>query len=131
MFMCRHLTEKRILVGTGGRTGHERRFGSASGKIRKMKSAALGSPTLGAEVTNISPQGVWMLVNGAEKFLPFEKFPWFRSAAVSGVYQVEMPSGNHLYWPELDIDLAVESIDHPEHFPLLSKLDSTRPVGPV
>ena len=27
----------------------------------------------------------------------------------------------HLYWPELDIDLAVESIEQPERFPLVAK----------
>ena len=32
-----------------------------------------------------------------------------------------MKSAQHLYWPDLDIDLAVESIDHPEQFPLVSK----------
>jgi hypothetical protein len=87
-----------------------------------MKSAQLGKSTLAAEVTNITPSGVWMLVQGEEKFLSFEHFPWFREAAVSSVCAVELPSENHLYWPELDIDLAVESIDHPEQFPLVSKV---------
>jgi hypothetical protein len=26
-----------------------------------------------------------------------------------------------LHWPDLDIDLAVESIDHPERYPLISQ----------
>jgi len=34
---------------------------------------------------------------------------------------VELPHPHHLYWPDLDVDLAVESIEHPERFPLLSK----------
>jgi len=25
---------------------------------------------------------------------------------------------NHLYWPEIDVDLTVEMIKHPEQFPL-------------
>lgn len=87
-----------------------------------MKSAKPGNATSAAEVTNITPNGVWMLVLGAEKFLSFEHFPWFREAAVSSVYAVELPSDNHLYWPDLDIDLSVESIDHPERFPLVSKV---------
>jgi hypothetical protein len=37
---------------------------------------------------------------------------------------VALPSPDHLYWPGLDVDLAVESIGHPERFPLVSK---TRP----
>lgn len=87
-----------------------------------MKSAKPGTPTSEAEVTNITPFGLWMLVRGEEKFLPFKSFPWFREATVEGVYAVELPSENHLYWPQLDIDLAVESIDHPERFPLLSRV---------
>ena len=87
-----------------------------------MKSAQPGRHTLEAEVTNITSHGVWMLVHGEEKFLPFEQFPWFREAKVSSVYAVELPSEHHLYWPELDIDLAVESIDHPERFPLVSQI---------
>ena len=31
------------------------------------------------------------------------------------------PTADHLYWPELDIDLSVGSIRNPEKFPLLSK----------
>lgn len=87
-----------------------------------MKSAALGTNTSGAEVTNITPHGIWMMILGREKFLPFGQFPWFREASVSGVYKVEMPSENHLYWPALDIDLAVKSIDCPELYPLVSKV---------
>lgn len=87
-----------------------------------MRSAALRNDTSRAEVTNITPFGIWMLVLGAEKFLPFERFPWFWSASVEHICAVELPSDNHLYWPELDIDLAVESIDHPERFPLISRV---------
>ncbi|MFP5382364.1 MAG: DUF2442 domain-containing protein, partial [Gammaproteobacteria bacterium] len=53
--------------------------------------------------------------------LPFAEFPWFRDVAVGKILHVELPSSNHLYWPELDVDLAVESIRHPEQFPLVSK----------
>jgi hypothetical protein len=56
-----------------------------------------------------------------ELFLPFSEFPWFRDAAVGKILHVEFPSDNHLYWPELDVDLAIESIRHPERFPLVSR----------
>lgn len=87
-----------------------------------MKSKALGKPTSEVEVTNISLHGFWLLLKGHEKLLPHEHFPWFRNATVAQIYQVELLSENHLYWPELDIDLSVESIDHPERFPLVSKV---------
>jgi hypothetical protein len=89
-----------------------------------MKSARLGKHTSPVEVTNVSKHGFWLLIEGSEKFLAFEKFPWFEHATISQVLNVELPSRHHLYWPDLDIDLAVESIDHPEQFPLVSK---TRP----
>jgi hypothetical protein len=34
---------------------------------------------------------------------------------------VELAHAHHLYWPDLDVDLAVESIEHPERFPLASR----------
>jgi len=86
-----------------------------------MKSNAGGKITLEAEVTQIDKQGIWLLIGEKESFLPFDKFPWFRDASVGTIHNVELLNNNHLYWPDLDIDLAVESIEHPERFPLVSK----------
>ena len=86
-----------------------------------MKSKPLGKSTSGAEVTNISQHGFWILLEERELFVPFNQFPWFRNATIDSILRVEMPHPGHLYWPDLDIDLAVESIEHPERFPLLSK----------
>lgn len=86
-----------------------------------MKSATLGLSTSPVEVTNISRHGFWLLLENEELFLSFSDFPWFEDAAVGKIINVELPSSNHLYWPELDVDLAVESIRHPERFPLVSK----------
>lgn len=89
-----------------------------------MKSAALGNNTLGPEVTNVSQHGFWLLLGREELFLPFEQFPWFRDAPIGKVVHVEQPSAQHVYWPELDIDLSVESIRHPERFPLVARVAS-------
>ena len=89
-----------------------------------MKSAALGNNTSGPEVTNVSQHGLWLLLGHEELFLPFEQFPWFQDAPIRKVLHVEQPSAQHLYWPELDIDLALESIRHPEQFPLVSRVAS-------
>jgi hypothetical protein len=35
---------------------------------------------------------------------------------VGAIHNVELLNNNHLYWPDLDIDLTVESIEHPERF---------------
>ncbi|MCM2311823.1 MAG: DUF2442 domain-containing protein [Steroidobacteraceae bacterium] len=74
------------------------------------------------EVTNISKHGFWLLVGDRERFLPFSAFPWFRDATVEQLLGVELVSASHLRWPKLDIDLDVDSIDHPERYPLLSQL---------
>jgi hypothetical protein len=86
-----------------------------------MKSERRGERTLAVEVTNISRRGFWLLVGGREMFLPFARFPWFRDATIAATLNVQRPSAGHLYWPGLDVDLAVESIEHPERFPLVSR----------
>ena len=87
----------------------------------RKKSAKRGKNTLAAEVTNVSPNGFWVLLGKEELFLPFNKFPWFRDATVAQIGKVETQSPTHLYWPLLDIDLAVDSIRRPQDFPLVSK----------
>ena len=86
-----------------------------------MSSARPGPSTADAEVTNISRHGFWVLLDGRELFLPFDAFPWFRSAPVEAILRVERPQPDHLCWPALDVDLCVESIEHPESFPLRSR----------
>lgn len=90
-----------------------------------------GKRTSEAEVLNISPHGFWMLVQGRELFVPFAEFPWFRSAAVSEVLNVELPSEHHLHWPDLDVDLAIESIENPEAFPLISSALPNKTLQPA
>ena len=87
-----------------------------------MKYAKLGNSIFPAEVTNISCNGFWMLINEEEMFLSFEYFPWFKEASIKKILHIEMPSENHLYWPELDIDLDVNSVLYPENFPLVSQM---------
>lgn len=86
-----------------------------------MKSALRGRSISDAEVTNVSQHGFWVLVFGRELFLPFETFPWFKDVPVAQILNVELPHATHLYWPDLDVDLAVESIEFPERFPLVSR----------
>ncbi len=85
-----------------------------------MKSAARGKTTLGVEITNVSKHGFWLLVGSEELFAAFESFPWFKEAPVGHILNVEMPSAHHLHWPDLDVDLAVESLRNPDAFPLVS-----------
>jgi hypothetical protein len=62
-----------------------------------------------------------MLIDGRELFLPFREFPWFKQAPVAAILHVRRPAPGHLHWPDLDVDLALDSIEHPDRYPLKSK----------
>jgi hypothetical protein len=75
---------------------------------------------LAVELSNVSPHGLWLLVGDEELAVPFAEFPWFRKASIEQLADVQRPSEDHLYWPQLDIDLSVQSIRTPAAFPLVS-----------
>ena len=87
-----------------------------------MKSEIHGTNISTPEVLNISVHGFWLMVADREYFLGFDDFPWFRAATLAQLFQVELLHGEHLYWPELDVDLDLERITHPEKFPLLARV---------
>lgn len=81
----------------------------------------LGTSTSVPEVTHVSKHGFWMLLDTEELLVPFEHFPWFKKATIEQLSDVQWPTENHLYWPQLDIDLSIESIRDPSAFPLVAK----------
>ncbi|PYF99482.1 MULTISPECIES: DUF2442 domain-containing protein [unclassified Thioalkalivibrio] len=82
-----------------------------------MSLSAHGNAISEVEVTNISGHGLWLLVRGQELFMPYDEFPWFRDQPVRAIVNVEEPSPGHFYWPDIDVDLTQEIIEHPERFP--------------
>ena len=92
-----------------------------------MPSARRGKSTLAVEIGNVSTHGFWILVGEAEYFLPFSKFPWFRDAPIGHVLNVKLLRANHLYWPDLDVDLTLDVILHPEKYPLASRERPSEP----
>jgi hypothetical protein len=84
-----------------------------------MKSQELGVSTSEAEVVHINQHGLWLFVKGAEYFLPYDDYPWFRDAKVSAILDVQLLHEDHLHWPALDVDLCVESLRDPEAHPLV------------
>ncbi len=86
-----------------------------------MSSLSHGNSTLAVEVTNISSHGVWILCNDKELFMSYEEFPWFKDQPVKSIFNVKEQSSGHFYWPDIDVDLTVKTIEHPERFPLKSK----------
>lgn len=90
-----------------------------------MRSASIGTNTSGPEVTDISPFGVWILYRAKEYFLAFEEFPWFQNAPVKKVFHVVEEASEHFRWPELDVDLSLDSIKDPGAFPLVYESPGT------
>ena len=83
-----------------------------------------GSSTSAVEVTHVSKHGFWLLLDAEELLVPFEHFPWFKKATIEQLSDVQWPTSDHLYWPQLDADLSVQSIRDPSRFPLISKVSS-------
>jgi len=63
---------------------------------------------------------VWLLAADQELFMSYDDFPWFKSVPLGKILNVEEPTPGHFYWPDLDVDLTAEIIEHPERFPLRS-----------
>ena len=84
-----------------------------------MRSLKLGKSTLKPEITNISEHGFWVFLKGSEYFLPFANFPWFKNANVGQISNVGLLHGKHLYWPDLDVDLSLTIIEHPDKYELV------------
>ena len=93
-----------------------------------MRSGQRGKVTSEVEVTNVSKHGFWLFLHEQEFFLSFEEFPWFQDATISELTNVQLPQPHHLYWPDMDVDLTVESIEHPDRYPLVSKVTPRRRV---
>lgn len=86
-----------------------------------MSSDPHGLTTSEIEVTHVSRHGIWLLVRDRELFMPFDDFPWFKDAPIAKILNVQEPTRGHFRWPDLDIDLGLETIEHPDRFPLKAR----------
>jgi len=84
-----------------------------------MRSLQPGVHTSDLEVVNIDRHGAWLYVKGAEYFLPYEKYRWFKDAKVADILGIQLLHDDHLYWPSLDVNLSVKSLQDPEAYPLV------------
>ena len=87
-----------------------------------MNSLAHGNSIFNVEISNISSHGIWLLTHGKELFMSYDHFPWFKAQTIQAIMNVEEPSSGHFYWPDLDVDLTEEIIEHPQRFPLKEKV---------
>jgi Protein of unknown function (DUF2442) len=87
-----------------------------------MKLKNPGKNTSSIEVTQISPNGIWILVQDNEYFLSYVDFPWFENGTVAQIHNVQLLHEFHLRWPDLDVDLHLESLKDIEKYPLVHVL---------
>lgn len=72
-----------------------------------------------ANVLMINDAGLMLSVNGNDYFLSYNRVPWMRDATIKDVLNVQMSGRHAIEWPSLDVDLEIESLKHPERYPLL------------
>ena len=71
-----------------------------------------------AQITSIEQDGFWLLTEEGEFFVSFERYPAFRKAKVEQIFDFEQDE-DAFYWPELDIDIELDALKHPEKYPLI------------
>lgn len=73
------------------------------------------------EVTYISRNGLVLWIKDKEYYLSYDKYPWFKKAAVDDVFNVRLLSRGRIRWEALDVDLSLSMIISPETYPLISQ----------
>lgn len=69
----------------------------------------------------INAQGIMLSVQGNDYFISYNRMPWLKDARISDVLNVRMSGRSAIEWASLDIDLEIESLKHPERYPLIMK----------
>nr|WP_293545171.1 DUF2442 domain-containing protein [Prevotella sp.] len=79
------------------------------------------SSNTSANVLMINDKGLMLSVLGQDYFISFNRLPWMKDAAIRDVLDVQMCGDDAIEWPKLDIDLEIDSLKHPERYPLVMK----------
>ena len=77
-----------------------------------------------ANVLMINAQGLMISVDGNDYFLSYNRVPWMKDASICKVLNVQKEGRNAICWPDLDVDLEIESLKHPERYPLVMMNDT-------
>ena len=72
-------------------------------------------------VLMINSQGIMLNVGGNDYFVSYNRLPWMKDATVKSVLNVQMAGKNAREGPDLDVDLEIDSLKHPERYPLVIK----------
>ena len=63
-----------------------------------------------ASVLMINNQGIMISVAGNDYFLSYNRVPWLKDATVRNILNIKMSGKDAVEWPDLDVDLEVESL---------------------
>ena len=83
-----------------------------------MSSEPPGISASKVDVTDTSAHGISLLACEEEHSLSYKDFPWFKDAIVGEILEVREPTPGQLYWPELEVELGLETIRFTDRFPL-------------
>ena len=87
------------------------------------------SVSTSASVLMINAQGIMLSVQGHDYFLSYNRIPWMQDAPIRSVLNVQMSGTEAIEWPDLDVDLEIDSLRHPERYPLVIKRNQLDFVG--
>ena len=87
------------------------------------------SSNTSASVLMINAQGIMLSICGHDYFLSYNRIPWMQDAPIRSVLNVQMSGPEAIEWPDLDVDLELDSLRHPERYPLVIKRNSLDYVG--
>ncbi len=77
-----------------------------------MNASKNGTNTLSAKVTALHADAMIVDYCGKEYRIDFDRIPYFKSCFVSELYNIQA-SAVGLHWPDADIDLEIEYLEHP------------------
>lgn len=72
-------------------------------------------------VLMINSQGIMLSVQGNDFFVSYNRMPWLKDARISDVLNVRMSGRSAIEWETLGVDLEIDSLKHPERYPLIMK----------
>lgn len=79
------------------------------------------SQNTSVSVLMINTQGIMLSVLGNDYFISYNRMPRLKDARICDVLNVQMVGRVAIGWVALDIDLEIESLKHPERYPLIMK----------
>ncbi|MDR2207197.1 MAG: DUF2442 domain-containing protein [Flavobacteriaceae bacterium] len=74
---------------------------------------------ISVKVLAITGNGILISIPEGDFFLPYSDYPWFKNARVDEVLDVKSEGNFAIRWDKLDVDLEIDSILHPEKYPII------------